>query len=287
MDEKALIRLLKAMLREDVGKGDVTSSFCPNKPVSAEIRCSGKGWVSGVREVQLMFGSRGVKARAHVKDGQRVGAGKKVISLRGRARDILEVERTALNLMSRMSGVTTATREYVKALGKTNTKCAVAGTRKTTPGMRYFEKKAIVLGGGVPHRMGLYDMILIKDNHLKLFDDVAKAVAAAHRSQKGKRRKLKVEVEVSSVRDALAAAKAGADAVMLDNMSPKQAKAAVQALKAADLRKKVLLEASGGIGVGNIRRYGLTGVDWVSTGRITHSAAAIDFGLEIIGGKIR
>jgi nicotinate-nucleotide pyrophosphorylase (carboxylating) len=278
MNDRELGKLLEAMLHEDVGSGDLTASFTPNKPVKAVIKANTLGFVSGIHELQILFKKHNIRAKAHVVDGGRVSRGQTVLTIQGMACDILPVERTALNLLSRMSGITTLTRKYVGVLRNTGSKARIAATRKTTPSLRYFEKKAVLLGGGVTHRMGLYDMILIKDNHLRIFNnDVKRALDAARKS----RIKSKIEIEVSSVRDALTAAENKADAIMFDNMKPKQVKRAVEALKKVGLRKNLLLEVSGGITLRNIRYYAKTGVDWISIGRLTHSAPALDFSLEI------
>jgi nicotinate-nucleotide pyrophosphorylase (carboxylating) len=279
MDDRELSELLEDMLREDVGSGDITSSFTPNKPVKAVITVNGSGFISGVHEVNLLFRKHNIKVKSYVKEGYRVRYRQQVFTLEGKARDILSVERTALNLLSRMSGITTLTRKYVDALKKAGSKCRVVATRKTTPGLRYFEKKAVILGGGLPHRRGLYDMILIKDNHLKLFNnDIERALDAACKS----RIKSKIEIEVSSVKDALIAARGKPDMIMFDNMKSRQVRGAVEELKKAGLRKHILLEVSGGITLRNIRYYAKTGVDWISVGRLTSSAPALDYRLDII-----
>ena len=279
MDDSLLIKTIDSFLSEDVGSGDVTSAFTPNRRVKAQIISNSDGFISGVCEVRLLFKNHGVKVTAHVKDGGAVSRGQVVLTLSGMSFDILVVERTALNFLSRMSGITTKTRRYADVLKSVGSHSRVVATRKTTPGLRYFEKRAVVLGGGLPHRMGLYDMILIKDNHLALFGgDVSAALAAAKSSGSS----LKVEVEVSCLRDGILAVEGGADIVMFDNMSPKKVKAAVSELKRMGLRKKVLLEASGGVNIKNIGAFGLCGVDWISTGRLTQSAPYVDFSLEFV-----
>jgi len=279
MDDKHLIRYLEVLLSEDVGLGDITAAITPNRRVSAEIVCKQDGYISGVHELKVLFKHHRIKAVAHVKDGSKVSCGQRIMSLYGWSRDILPVERTALNLLSRMSGVTTLTRSYVDELRKVSKTCKIAATRKTSPGLRYFEKKAVVLGGGVTHRFGLYDMILLKDNHMVLFDnDVRKALAAAADSKV----KSRVEIEVTSSADAVLAADLGADMVMFDNMSPAEIREAIDEMRWRGLRKRVLLEVSGGVNMKTIRQYGRLGVDWISIGRITHSATAIDYSIEFL-----
>lgn len=279
MDVKQLSRCLESYLMEDVGSGDITAAITPNKKIRAEIVCKADGYISGVYEIRLLFKNHRIRAVAHVKDGSKVRPGQRIMTLYGWSRDILPVERTALNLLSRMSAVTTLTRAYVKELRRVSKTCQIAATRKTSPGLRYFEKKAVLLGGGVTHRFGLYDMILIKDNHLMLFgNDILKALASAADSKV----RSKVEIEVTSAADAVLAADIGADMVMFDNMSPAEIRKAIAEMKWRGIRKRVLLEVSGGVNMRSIRQYGKLGVDWISVGRITHSAPSIDYSLEFL-----
>ncbi len=277
MDERELLKTLEAMLREDVGSGDISTAVTPNVKVKASITAKQSGSVSGLHEAALLFRHHNVKVKAHVKDGTRVRYGQKIMSLQGKSHDLLPVERTALNVLSMMSGVTTLTRKYADTLKKMRSKARVTATRKTTPGFRYFEKKAVELGGGLPHRMGVYDMILLKDNHLMLFDSIGVAVAAVQKSKTNS----KVEVEVTSLKEAVEAAEAGADVIMFDNMRPKQIRAAVEELRKRGLRKTLILEVSGGVNLRNLRFYGKTVVDWISVGALTHSAPAFDLSLNI------
>jgi nicotinate-nucleotide pyrophosphorylase (carboxylating) len=279
MDDPHLAEYLELMLREDVGEGDITSAFTPNRPVRALITANSDGYVSGIHELKLLFKNHGILAMAHVADGGKIRFGQKIFTLEALSRDLLPVERTALNLISRMSAVTTLTRKYADALRRRKSRSKIVATRKTTPLLRYLEKTAVVAGGGLPHRMGLYDMILIKDNHLMLFQgDVRAAVEAAKASGIDSR----IEVEVASAQDALAAAEAGADMVMFDNMQPKDIRLAIALLKKARLRGKVLLEISGGITLENLGRYSGLGADWISTGKITHSAPNVDFTMSVL-----
>jgi nicotinate-nucleotide pyrophosphorylase (carboxylating) len=183
-----------------------------------------------------------------------------------------------LNLLSRMCGIATATRKLVEKLRKANLTTRIAATRKSAPGLLYFDKKALQIGGGDPHRLHLDDMVLIKDNHIALAGYIEKAVKKAKASTSFTK---KIEVEVTNVADAVAAAEAGADIVMLDNFSPKQAKQAVEAFKKAGFYSKVLLEASGGITETTLLDYASSGVDVLSLGELTQSARALDMSLEI------
>ncbi len=196
----------------------------------------------------------------------------------GDAQTILTVERTLLNLLSRMSGIATKTRSLTEKLERANMKTKIAATRKSAPGLLYFDKKAVILGGGDSHRLHLDDMVLIKDNHLSIVGSVEEAVkrAKAHASFTKK-----IEVEVTSTKDAVIAAKAGADIVMLDNFSPKQAKDAAQTLRKAGF-SMVLLEASGGITSENLLEYAAAQVDIISLGELTHTVKALDISLEIV-----
>jgi nicotinate-nucleotide pyrophosphorylase (carboxylating) len=279
MKNRSIKKLLKDMVKEDVGVGDLTSSFTPNKKIQAVIKAKEAGYISGIDELQILFKLHRIKTKSLVSDGDYVKAGSVVFELEGRARSILTVERTALNIISRMSGITTLTRKYVEVLRKIKSKSRITATRKTTPLLRYFEKKAVVVGGGLTHRMGLYDMVLIKDNHLKLFDgDVEDALKAARKAKI----KSKIEVEVNNKRDAIKAAESMADVIMLDNMKPREIRDVVSELKARGLRKNVLLEVSGGINLRKIRSYASFDVDWISVGELTHSADALDFSLDVV-----
>ncbi len=268
---------LLSYLAEDVGSGDLTSSFTPNRRVTAVLRSNSAGILAGSYEAGVLLRKIGVKAVFHMKDGSYFGAESKIATLDGPARKVLSLERTLLNIMSRMSGVATLTRKYVDAVA--GYKVCIAATRKTSPGFRLFDKRAVVVGGGVSHRIGLYDMVLIKDNHLAVFGgDIDSAVAAARKKAKG----FKVEVEASSLAEAVSAAKAGADMILLDNMTPSQVRKTVSVLEKAGMREKVLVEASGGIRLGNVKNYARAGVDWISLGELTRSAKGLDFGLDVV-----
>jgi len=263
-----------------MGSGDVTTAFTPNRRVKARIIADAGGIVCGLEELKAVFARRRIRVKSSFRDGDRVRKGQDVMSLSGMSRDILPLERTALNLLSRMSAVATLTNQYATRLRALNSKAKIVATRKTTPLLRTFEKKAVVVGGGLPHRMGLYDMILIKDNHLMLFEnDVKAAVEAAKRKRP---RGMKIEVEAASAADALAAAEAGADLVMFDNMKPSEIAFAIALLKRRRLRKRLILEISGGVSYETLPKYAGLDVDWISTGKLTHSAPNVDFSMEIL-----
>ncbi|MEM2970834.1 MAG: carboxylating nicotinate-nucleotide diphosphorylase [Candidatus Bathyarchaeia archaeon] len=276
---KILEEKLRSLLAEDVGQGDITTALTvpPETNVEAEIIAKESGIAAGIEEAKILLESLGVKVKRAVSDGEKIKQ-QVLMEIFGDAQTILSVERTVLNLISRMSGIATATRNIVEKLEGEGLKIRVACTRKTALGLLYFDKKAVLVGGGDTHRLHLDDMVLIKDNHIKIVGNVEKAVKKAKEKVSLSK---KIEVEVTSVEDALAAAKSGADIVMLDNFSPKQIVEVVKLLKKAGLFGKVLLEASGGITTGNIMEYALTGVDIVSLGEITDSPKTLDISLKI------
>jgi nicotinate-nucleotide pyrophosphorylase (carboxylating) len=270
---------LKQILAEDIGQGDVTSEVVVPAGLSVETTVLAKetGVVAGIKETEIFAESLGLSVKAEVADGDEIKSGTVIMKISGNARTILSAERTLLNLLSRMSGIATATRRLTEKLRKANLSVKVAATRKTALGLLYFDKKAVVIGGGDPHRLRLDDMILIKDNHVAIAGGVEKAVkkAKAYGSSK------KIEAEVTSISDALKAAEAGADTVMLDNFSPQQVREAVEVLKKAGFFGKVLLEVSGGITEQNLLDYASAQVDIISMGALTHSVKALDMSLEI------
>ena len=268
-------------LHEDLGSGDITtdSIIDAGKYVNAKIVCKDRAIISGVEESILTFNILKCSAQALVKDGDIVKSNTDIIKIHGKARSILKAERTSLNILGRMSGIATETNKLVEEAKKVNRNIRVAATRKTLPGFRIFDKKAVKTGGGDTHRFRLDDAVLIKDNHLKITGSIASTIKLA-------RKKIsfikKIEVEASTVEEVLEAAEAGADIVLLDNMIPKEVSKVITILKERQLRKKVFLEASGGIRAENIVAYSKTGVDVVSLGAITHSVKNIDFGLDIV-----
>ena len=279
MPRKVLEEKLKQILAEDVGQGDVTSEAVVPKDltVEAEVLAKEEGVAAGIEETVIFAESLRLNATAEVADGDEIKSGTVIMKISGNARTILSAERTILNLLSRMSGIATATRRLTEKLRKANLTAKVAATRKTAPGLLYFDKKAVVVGGGDPHRLRLDDMILIKDNHVAIAGSVENAVKKAKEYGSSK----KIEAEVSSTEDAVKAAAAGADIVMLDNFSPEQVKEAVKALKKAGFFGKVLLEVSGGITEQNLLDYASAQVDIISMGALTHSVKALDISLEV------
>ena len=279
--KEELIDTLWLMLEEDDAKHDVSAALVPDKEVAAKLVVKEECVISGVSELSVLFELAGASFDALKSDGDCCGPGEVVFKLSGNAAAILKVERTALNIFSRMCGITSLTRKHVEVLESVGSNAKVAATRKTTPLFRYFEKKAVVVGGGVPHRMSLSDMVLIKDNHLEAIGGVRQALEAA----KSKKLDVPIEVEVETLEDALKAAKAGADVIMLDNMDPTQINETVSALKDGSLRDDVCIEVSGGINLETIADYGGCGVDVISVGGLTMNAKAVDVGLEFISDE--
>jgi nicotinate-nucleotide pyrophosphorylase (carboxylating) len=270
--------ILANYLQEDVGAGDITSdNIIPADLVAkAEIVCKSRfGVVCGLEEASILFDICDCKSEVLIKDGSKVAKGTVVMNVSGYARAILKAERTVLNIIMRMSGIATGTRRMVDlAKGVT-----ILATRKTAPGLRYFDKKAVVLGGGGTHRMRLDELVLIKDNHIELISDLGKCIRLAKKKVGSS---IKVECEARTKEEALAAVAAEADAIMLDNFTPKQAQKTIREIRRMGLRNKVKIELSGGINQNNIRRYSKTKPDFISLGFITHSSKAINFSLEIM-----
>jgi len=269
-------------LAEDLGFGDVTTEALIPEEIKARavILAKQAGVIAGIDEVSAIFRLFNLKIRTFVTDGSKVERPKTIVmEVEGLAKFILMCERVALNILMRMSGIATLTAKFVEKARKVNSKVLVACTRKTTPGFRYFEKKAVMMGGGDTHRFRLDDMVLIKDNHIKIVGSVGRAVKIAREKVSFSK---KVEVEVSSLKDALEACEAGADIIMLDNMAPNEVKRVIDELKSRGLRKQVLIEVSGGVNLDNVQTYASTGVDIISVGMLTHSAPALDMSLEVV-----
>jgi nicotinate-nucleotide pyrophosphorylase (carboxylating) len=280
LPRKILEKRLLRMLAEDVGQGDVTTGILvpPNTNAKAEIVAKDSGVIAGIEEARTLLECLGLEVEALVEDGKEVKARYVLMRVSGDARTMLSAERTILNMLSRMSGIATATRKLTEKLQRAKLKTRIACTRKSAPGLLYFDKKAVLIGGGDTHRLHLDDMILIKDNHIAVVGGVQKAVKAAkERASLSK----KIEVEVTRTQDVLVAAKAGADVIMLDNFTPEQVREACNLLKKSNLYGRVLLEASGGITADNVLDFANSGVDLVSLGEITHSVKALNINLEI------
>jgi len=269
---------IAAALKEDIGKGDITTEFF----VPERLRASGRivahepAVIAGTGAAAEIF--RKIDPETEVQiirpDGEAVAAGDIVIEVRGLARSILKAERVALNFLQRLCGIATLTRQFVDAVG--NHPAKILDTRKTTPGLRMLEKAAVVAGGGVNHRSGLYDMVLVKDNHLAALGGLSGFADQIGRLRK-ERPNIRIEVEADDLEQVRAFVEIeGIDAILLDNMVPAQIREAL-ALR----RNNIKFEASGGITLKTVRRIAATGVDFISIGALTNSANAVDLGLEM------
>ncbi len=268
-------QLIRSALAEDAGRGDITSDALVDSKLSgrAVIAAKNDGVLAGLTVAREVFQTvnRRITFKMLSRDGQRIRKGDKVAVIQGKVKAILTAERTALNFLQRLSGIATLTAQYVQKMK--GTKARILDTRKTTPGLRMLEKQAVKAGGGENHRMGLFDMFLIKENHIK----VAGGIAEAIRKAKSKRQKEKIEVEVRNLSELKEAITATPDWIMLDNMSVRQMKKAVTMICSASSRMKI--EASGNINLRNVRKIAQTGVDFISVGALTHSAPALDLTL--------
>lgn len=270
------LKLVKLALREDVGPGDWTTLWTVPPDLRAEgaILAEEEGIICGLKVAEMAFREvePGLSFLPRLGDGQRVRPGDLVAVVEGPARGMLTAERTALNFLGRLSGIATLTAKYVEAVR--GTKAKVLDTRKTAPGWRALEKYAVRCGGGENHRMGLYDMVLIKDNHIALTGGIAEAVKRARENMGS--RKLKLEVEVRNLKELEEALASGVDRVLLDNMSPEDVREAVGLVGG-----RVEVEASGGITLENIGEYAETGVDYISVGAITSSVRSLNISMDV------
>lgn len=266
-------RLLLSFLEEDIGHADITTEgVCRGEKARAVVVAKEGGVLAGIgfalRVFELLGGVELIKS---LRDGEEFSKGDEVLVLEGPSDVLLKGERVALNLMQRLSGIATVVRRYVKALEGTNIK--LLDTRKTTPGMRYFEKYAVRVGGGINHRFGLYDMVLIKDNHKAVAGSIREAVK---RVKERLSPAYKVEVEVENLQELEEALECGVDMVLLDNFSPEEVREAVKITKG-----RVLVEVSGNINLENIKDYAIEGVHFISSGAITHSARWLDLSMKM------
>ena len=269
---------IAAALKEDIGDGDVTTDFFVPESLHAtgRIIAHEKAVVAGTSAAAEVFRrvDPGTDVQISRRDGDDVDAGDIIIELRGLARSILKAERVALNFLQRLCGIATLTREFINAIGNDSAK--ILDTRKTTPGLRALEKAPVVAGGGVNHRFGLYDMVLVKDNHLAALEGVS-GFADRIRRVREQRPNIRIEVEADDLEQVRAFVEvAGIDVILLDNMTPAQIREAV-ALRRNDIK----FEASGGITLKNVKRFAATGVDYISIGALTNAARAIDIALEM------
>ncbi|MDQ4121177.1 MAG: carboxylating nicotinate-nucleotide diphosphorylase [Acidobacteriota bacterium] len=279
LDNGEVFANIGEFLTEDLGRGDITTRSIVQRNVRGAGRFLAKEpmVICGLEVVEAVFmhlDPEQPEMESFVTEGDEVEAGKAFARMTGFADVLLAAERTALNLVQRMCGVATLTRQYVKAVEGTNAK--IVDTRKTTPGLRMIEKYAVAVGGGRNHRLGLDDGVLIKDNHIALSGSVREAVRRAKESIGHLH---KIEVEINNWAQLREAIEAGADIVMLDNQTPDETIKLVE--MARELNPMVLIEASGGISLENVRQYAETGVDLISVGKLTHSARAMDISFKI------
>jgi nicotinate-nucleotide pyrophosphorylase (carboxylating) len=278
--EELINNLIDLGFVEDIGDGDHTT-LCsiPETAIGqSRLLIKEEGILAGVeiaKEVFRKFDSD-LSVEVFINDGTHVKPGDIAFIVSGRMQSILQAERLVLNIMQRMSGIATITNKYVKLLEGTNAK--VLDTRKTTPGMRMLEKQAVKIGGGVNHRIGLFDMILLKDNHVDFAGGIENAINGAHCYLKEKNKKLKIEIEVRNLDELNKVLRIGGiDRIMLDNFTPEQTREAVKIVNG-----QVELESSGGITIDTIRQYAETGVDYISVGALTHSIKSLDMSLKAI-----
>ncbi len=278
-NEELLDDLLTLAFAEDVGDGDVTtlSTIPADEQGIQRLIIKEEGILSGVEVARKVFEKfdPSMKMTVFIKDGEHVKPGDIAFEVEGSVRSLLQTERTMLNIMQRMSGIATITAKYQDKLKGLKTK--VLDTRKTTPGMRILEKEAVKSGGGANHRMGLHDMILIKDNHVDFAGGITKAVEAAKKYCKETGRDLKIEVEVRNTDEINEALAAGVDRIMLDNFTPERTREAVKLINGA-----TEVESSGGITLDTLREYGECGVDYISVGALTHSVKGLDMSFKAV-----
>lgn len=274
--------IVKAALREDVGSKDLTSStlIARSRPIKADIAFEESGVLCGMAVAERVFRlvDENIRFLPVANDGEWIEKSREIAYLEGSGPSMLAAERVALNFLSHLSGVATLTRQFVEKVKGTPAK--ILDTRKTTPGLRLLEKAAVKMGGGVNHRMGLYDQMLIKDNHLKVLrHETLTAIVA--RARTGSQKKTIIGVEVKSLNELSEALKTTADYILLDNMSVDKVKEALELRKKSG--SKVEFEVSGGITLETVRAYAETGIERISVGALTHGAPSIDISLDIVG----
>lgn len=273
--KKNFEKVISAALKEDIGKGDVTTELLIPKKEKAAAYFIAKqdGIIAGLDIAKLVFKKldKKIQWENFVEDCTKVKAGTKIAEVKGSVRALLSGERTALNFLQRMSGIATLTSVYVEKISGTNAK--ILDTRKTVPGLRLFDKFAVKCGGGTNHRIGLFDMVMIKDNHIKAAGSITKAV---NKIRKSIPKKMKIEVETTNIREVEEALKLNVDVIMLDNMNLNGMKEAVRLIN-----KKCFVEASGGVNLETVRAIAETGVDFISVGALTHSVNALDISMKI------
>ncbi|MFZ6033865.1 MAG: carboxylating nicotinate-nucleotide diphosphorylase [Melioribacter sp.] len=278
-DRKSVDRIIQTALNEDIGKGDVTTNAIipPHQKGTAAIYAKESGVIAGLFVAKDVFKKLdgNSKWKNLIAEGEEVKKGQKVAEVTGNLRALLSGERTALNFLQRISGIATAARKFIETVADTNVK--ILDTRKTVPGLRLLDKYGVYAGGGTNHRFGLYDMVLIKDNHIEAAGGIKNAV---NRVRKKYGKKYKVEVETTNLMEVREALDAGADIIMLDNMTISQMKKAVKLING-----KCKTEASGNVDLKRIKKIATAGVDFISVGSLTHSVKALDLSMKISNKK--
>ena len=288
LSESALQDLIRNALKEDIGSGDITTELLipKNKVIKAVIILKEKAVVAGLEIAQRVFRAidKNIQFKVTSADGSQEKPGKIIAKIQGQAGSILSGERTALNFLSHLSGVATVTRSFVDEVKPYKAK--IMDTRKTTPGLRELEKYAVALGGGHNHRMGLWDAVLVKDNHIAVLKAGARGINIKDIARLVKEKKpkgMKTDIEVRNLKEFQEVLEIPPDIIMLDNMDISQIKKAVAMRDAQPSRKNVKIEVSGGVRLSNIKAIARAGVDMISIGALTHSAKAVDMSLEVIG----
>lgn len=277
--ERGYSLLIEEALREDIGSGDITTEAIvpPSLMAEGSLIAKEEGVISGLFLAEEVFKrvDKSLEFSALVREGEKVKGGKKIAQVKGQARAILKGERTALNFLGRLCGISTLTAKFVEAIA--GTQARILDTRKTTPGWRKLEKYAARKGGGLNHRFGLYDMVLVKDNHIDLLGGISQAIRGSLDNPLWKGRE--VEVEIRNLRELKEVLSLGVERVMLDNFSLSQIREAMEIVFKLKGRDRPRVEVSGGINLKNVREIAQTGVDYISIGALTHSARALDISL--------
>jgi len=276
--DKSILKLIVTALKEDVKNGDITTkaTISKSKKAVGKFLVKADGVIAGLEIAKAVFKTvhPKIKFEIKIKDGSKVKYGEVAAIVTGKAQSLLTAERTALNFLQRMSGIATSANTYAEKVK--HTKAKVIDTRKTVPGFRMLDKIAVKLGGCANHRIGLYDMFLIKDNHIEVAGSITKAVEACIRYQKKHHTKFKIEVETKNLKEVEEALKTRADIIMLDNFEIDEMKKAMKLIN-----RKCNVEASGGVNLDTVKAIAETGVDYISVGALTHSVKALDISLEI------
>lgn len=272
--------MLLAFLHEDMEYGDITTELIPDREIKANILVKQEGIVCGIEFALILLHSMGLKAKKLKSDGDPVRKNDILIEIQGKGKLILTVERTLLNILMRLSGISTQTRKLVEIVNNSKTNIIIASTRKTTPGFRYFEKYAVKIGGGDPHRWSLSDSILIKENHIAMFKD-KKISEILYDYKKKISFTKKIDIEIENLDEFEDIVKLEPDVIMLDNFHPDQIKSALEILKTIKINKLPQIEISGGINEDNIENYLIPGVNIISLGALSHSTSSLDCSLKI------